>query len=308
MTSVILIKDVDNEREKWAEERKTRVGSSEIAAIMGLSKYKSALDVYLEKQGLVDPQPDTIRLKMGRVKEPLIAELFAERTSFEVVRAGHAITLKNAPWCLATPDYYGVKNDGTRVILELKNIGSYSASEWADENIPDYYYSQIIWQMGVTGIEEGYLVALIGDSSLEIRHVKFSRSTFEIMKDTARVFCEMVKTSTPPSATDLDLEGIQSRYKPTRTEKELDEPSLYFIKQYNEAKAEVDALKEKMKAPEKEMKTARANLILTLGDYQIGTLGRYTVEAKKILVKAEEKPRAEYYKTTFNIKEEEIEA
>ena len=38
-----------NSREEWLRERKTYLGGSDLGSIIGANKYKTALDVYLEK-------------------------------------------------------------------------------------------------------------------------------------------------------------------------------------------------------------------------------------------------------------------
>jgi len=37
------------ERNSWLQERKTYIGGSDLGCTLGLSKYKSALDIYLDK-------------------------------------------------------------------------------------------------------------------------------------------------------------------------------------------------------------------------------------------------------------------
>lgn len=40
------------ERLEWLRERQKGIGGSDIGAILGLNKYKTAFEVYLEKQNL----------------------------------------------------------------------------------------------------------------------------------------------------------------------------------------------------------------------------------------------------------------
>jgi len=40
---------MNEERKAWLQERKTYLGGSDISAILGLSTFKSALDIYLSK-------------------------------------------------------------------------------------------------------------------------------------------------------------------------------------------------------------------------------------------------------------------
>ena len=73
-------------REDWLKERMAGIGGSDAAAVMGLSKWKTPLDVFLEKRGeiatdFVDSEP----MKWGRLLEPVVRQEYAERSG-EVVR------------------------------------------------------------------------------------------------------------------------------------------------------------------------------------------------------------------------------
>ena len=45
-----------SERLEWLKTRQTGIGGSDVAAILGLSKWKTPLDIYLAKTGEVDQE------------------------------------------------------------------------------------------------------------------------------------------------------------------------------------------------------------------------------------------------------------
>ena len=60
--------DISQDGDAWHEFRAGGIGSSDIAAIMGKSPYKTAADVYYEKCGLSE-QFQTAAMKRGKEKE-----------------------------------------------------------------------------------------------------------------------------------------------------------------------------------------------------------------------------------------------
>jgi hypothetical protein len=62
-------------KETWLTERRKGIGASEAAAVLGLSRYKSPLDVYLDKTGEIGPQDDSERMYWGRKLEGRVTEM-----------------------------------------------------------------------------------------------------------------------------------------------------------------------------------------------------------------------------------------
>ncbi|MBO0875327.1 MAG: YqaJ viral recombinase family protein [Pseudonocardia sp.] len=58
---------------EWFAARRQGVTASEIAAILGLSPWDSAFAIYHRKMGVLDNQPDSDVLSLGRRLEPWIA-------------------------------------------------------------------------------------------------------------------------------------------------------------------------------------------------------------------------------------------
>lgn len=56
--------------------RQTGIGGSELAAMLGLSEYKTPLDVYLEKTGQTAPFTGNKNTERGNMQEPILAHYF----------------------------------------------------------------------------------------------------------------------------------------------------------------------------------------------------------------------------------------
>lgn len=70
--------------EQFLLDRKSGLGGSDIAAIMGLSPWKTALDVYLDKTSEAIDMTDKPHLKEGREREGEVLNLYKERHNVEL--------------------------------------------------------------------------------------------------------------------------------------------------------------------------------------------------------------------------------
>src|SRR5690606_16880012 len=74
--------------------RRSGIGSSDAAVVAGLNRWKTTLDLYLEKRGLVEPEPASEAAEWGTILEPTILREFARRNGVNVVGRGeHGVPL-----------------------------------------------------------------------------------------------------------------------------------------------------------------------------------------------------------------------
>lgn len=143
-----LIRCEDNDG--WLEQRTKGVGGSDVAAIMGLSPWRTPLQVWLEKTGRETPQDISEKpyVAFGNTMEPVIGRWYAEQFPTFTVRRVNAICQSiSRPWAQASLDYE--VNDGRRWgVLEIKTART--AQDWQD-GVPDYYLTQVTHYMSVTG-------------------------------------------------------------------------------------------------------------------------------------------------------------
>lgn len=148
------------------EERKRGIGASEAAAVLGLNPYRTPLEVWMQKKGMVETI-ETPAMRLGTRLEPVIAEMYQERVGVELFTTP-TIHYKN-PVIFATPDrIIKGKNKG----LEIKTANARMAEHWGLEEgtdeIPQYYLIQCILCMAVTDLPEWDVAALIGGSDFRI--------------------------------------------------------------------------------------------------------------------------------------------
>ncbi|MDA8263324.1 MAG: YqaJ viral recombinase family protein [Actinomycetota bacterium] len=140
-------------RDEWLAIRRTGIGSSDIAGVLGLSPWASPYTVWADKRGLVPPVEQTEAMEVGTELEEPIARLFQRRHGRPVRRVRAILRHPDYPFALANLDRV---TDGGRSVVEIKATGQ----RW--DGVPDHYMVQVQWQLGVTGLRRGYLVPLMG--------------------------------------------------------------------------------------------------------------------------------------------------
>lgn len=158
--------------------RETGIGASEAhKVVLG----QGALEVY---ERLVEPHQridePSIAMREGTALEPMIADLYSERTGLELVRC-ETLRHPRYPFILATPDRQAIDHDGTPFLVEIKRPKWRSADEWGDGRswaaeicVPRRYLIQCVVQMAVADLDRVDLVALI-EGEEEIRVFRIPR-------------------------------------------------------------------------------------------------------------------------------------
>lgn len=149
--------DVVPDTDEWLAERRASVGASEVAAVMGLDPWQTALDVYKSKQG-VDRPFDPLLSWLGHRDEPTISEWIDKFSGLGLdLRDGFMARSVEFPFIHASFDR--VTADG--VPVQLKTAHEYTSHKW-DEGIPTQYRVQVQTEMLVSGASKALLVVRIG--------------------------------------------------------------------------------------------------------------------------------------------------
>lgn len=158
MNAITLANTQTMTRTQWLNERKKGIGGSDAGAILGVNQYKNPVALWLEKTGQAESDPAGEAAEMGLILEPVIADLFQQRTGIKIEKCDALLQHPQFSFMLANVDRLIV---GERRGLECKNVSLRKAQEWDDDEIPDTYYAQCQHYMAVTGYEGWYIAALI---------------------------------------------------------------------------------------------------------------------------------------------------
>ena len=193
-----------------SEERQEYIGGSDIAAIMGESRWKTPYRLWAEKTGQIET-PDLSNnesVEMGNRLEQFVADLFSDKTGKQVRRQSKTYKHKDYPFLVAHIDRLITNSDE---LLECKTCSAYKLEEW-ENKIPKEYVLQVIWYLGITGRKRGWIACLIGGQKFEYKAIDFDAELFDLMVQKALKFWDMVQKKVSPVILAQDDEVLQEIY------------------------------------------------------------------------------------------------
>lgn len=253
----VFVSTMNMDHELWLLTRKKGIGGSDIAAILGLNKWKSPFSLYLEKIGEAPDDTAGEAAYWGNVLEEVVAQEFAKQTGLKVRRRNAILQHDKYEHMLANVDRLIV---GRQEGLECKTASEYKAGEWDEERVPDAYFVQCQWYMAITGFKKWHLAVLIGGNKFRKFEVVRDDELIAILEDRAhRFWTEHVIPRVPPAFDGSDAStDILSALYPEHVEESVDLPGTFEVKlkRHDELKEKITELTEEKKAIENEVKGA----------------------------------------------------
>ena len=83
----VFVDTTDLSREEWLAYRRQGIGGSDAAAIMGISPFRTARDIYYDKLNLVtvdEYEGNWVALRIGHLLEDLVAEIFTKMAEYGI--------------------------------------------------------------------------------------------------------------------------------------------------------------------------------------------------------------------------------
>ena len=235
------------------EQRMQYIGGSDIAAVLGQSRWKTPYRLWAEKTGKVK-MPDLSNceaVEMGNRLEQLVAEIFSDRTGKQVRRAPKMYRHQKYPFLVANIDRLIVGGDE---LLECKTCSAYKLEEW-ENKIPKEYVLQVIWYLGLTGRKRGWIACLIGGQKFDYKPIDFDAELFDMMLDKALKFWDMVQNQVPPVILPEDDSTLAELY-PTHTEDYVEMQDMNDRVAYlQEIKMHIEEMTKEKREIETELKT-----------------------------------------------------
>jgi len=186
-------------REEWLKVRKLGLGGSDMAAVLGLSPWRSPIDVWLDKTSDTVEEKESEPMYWGNVLEEVVAQEFAKRSGYKVRNNNFTLQSEEYPYLLANIDREIVGIDAG---LECKTANAFKANEWDGDNVPDAYYIQCQHYMAVTGKASWWIAALIGGNTFVYKEIKRNDEVIQAIIDTGAAFWELVESNTMPAPDD----------------------------------------------------------------------------------------------------------
>lgn len=284
-----------NAREDWLQLRRAGLGGSDMGAILGLSKFKTPVDVWLEKTGRSEGQQETLQMRFGSYAEEFVAREYSAKTGNAVQRFTPMLRHPVAP-ILGNVDRLVIPA-GSKVAshkqeirtdrgLECKTASAFSASdveEWGEEGtdqVPPSYLVQCATYMALTPCQYWDLAVLFGNQEVRVYNLRRDRDLEgEIIARADEWWNRYVVSDVAPPPT--CLADIKSLF-PTCSEAvvEADEMILHWAKVAEDAAAKANEYS-------KVAETAKVHMLSFMRDAAVLKLDGNRVFRRKLIQKKE---------------------
>lgn len=256
-----------DDRSAWLAERRTGIGGSDVAPILGLSPYRTPLDVYREKRGEAGDDSDSAPKLWGRLLEPVIRQRYSDVTGRAVLVPNGMLRHQRHHFMVANLD--GFTED--RRVFEAKTART--GAGWGEpgtDEVPDEYALQVQHYLAVTGFPVADVAVLIGGSDFRIYVVEADPSLqSDLIEAEAEFWDRVVRGDEPPP---VSFAEAQQRYGRLAAA-----GSVQAAPDVAEAWAEARRLRQQIKELEAAKEAADAVLLNALGeagDTLVGPDGR----------------------------------
>lgn len=261
-----------NTKAEWLAQREKDLTSTDIAALFGVSPYKTPYQLWMIKHGRIkDDITENEAMRWGTRLQDAIAAGIAEEQGWKISRMDEYIRLSDLR--LGSSFDFSIDDE---TILEIKNVGirAYSAG-WTDTAAPKHIELQCQHQLLVSGRRTVYLGALVGGNRTVLLKRERDENVIQLIREKAAAFW----ASTEPPAPDANkdtlavIEALQ--YAEPNTELGYIESVEQLCQKYSEygKKAkEVEEIREKLKV----------QILTAMGSAERYSGKQFTVAAKMV--------------------------
>ena len=257
MSAKVLITTEDLPYADWLEYRKTGIGGSDASVVCGISRYKSPVELWMEKTGQLPPQEAGEAAYWGTMLESVVREEFTKRTGIEVSKPSVILQSEEHPFMLANVDGICEHPELGTCIFEAKTASAYKAGEWED-TIPDEYMCQVQHYMAVTGYQGAYIAVLIGGNTFRWKFVERDEELISMLLELESAFWSYVQDYTPPplDGSDASKKFLSERFPSSTPSSHITLPDTAadLLAQYDEACEELEIVTEKKQRAENLLK------------------------------------------------------
>lgn len=195
-----------------AEGRRQFIGASEIAALLGLDRHQTPLDIYNSKLGLVPPFEGNQHTMRGQRLEAVAAEYYTELTGRRLRRYTKAYSHDTLPFIQGHIDRI-VEGEGVIAEIKCPSIAAYRKIQ--REGLPDSWQIQMQVYMGLSGHDQCVVIVFCADAwDIAYFELNFDMTIYTAAIDAAERFwtCHVL-TQTPP---ELPTAGKKPEFELTK--------------------------------------------------------------------------------------------
>ena len=278
MPAKVLVSTENMPYEDWLEYRKQGIGGSDASVVCGINRYKSPVELWMEKTGQLPHQEAGEAAYWGTQLEPFVRAESTKRTGIEVSRRNELLQSEEHPFMLANLDGICEVQDVGPCILESKTASAYKVGEWEDA-IPDEYALQLAHYMAVTGYAGAYIAVLIGGNTFKWKFIERDEELISMLIQLETDFWNHVQDGTPPplDGSDASAKFLAERFSNStpRSHITLPDTAANLLAQYDEACEELEAVTERKQKAENLLKEM-------IGENEVGTAGDRVITWKSV--------------------------
>jgi putative phage-type endonuclease len=263
----------------FSVDRSKYIGGSDIGAILGLSRFRTPLEVWLEKTGKELKKVDSLPLRFGFFAEEFVATEYARATSFELIHDESIYIHPEYAFMSAHIDRFVLDGGAassaststptspstptpTR-ILECKTANPFTSGDWGEvgsDEVPMSYLCQCIWYMAITNINQVDLAVLFGNSDFRIYEIARDLELEAVILQKATTFWTeyVLKDIPPPVQSEADCQTLFKKGDPTKST-EASAETLLLTKRLQLLISEIDVR-------EKEISSIKQTIMNQMGE------------------------------------------
>ena len=270
---IMTVAEMADEK-KWLDARREGIGGSDASVIVGLNRWKSPFQLWLEKTGKAEPEDlsDNEYVYWGKVLEEAVANRFCELTGKKVQRRG-LLQMDDYPYIRASVDRMVI---GENAGLECKTCNGFAAKEWEDDEVPTAYYVQCQHYMMVTGCERWYIAVLIGGNHFVWKEIPRNDNEIDLLLQAEIDFWHKVDAGIMPEVDGSESckDALAAEFRGGNAEPlTLPDAATVIIER-------IRALDDAKKNTEEDLEHHKNRLRRLMGDYELGYAGDYKVTWK----------------------------
>lgn len=209
MTSYKVQRIHFNNRKDWLNGRRAGIGASEASAVVGLSPWLTATELWKQKCGIIQPKDISENESVSRgnrMEGPLrslYTEMYGEKVEYHPFDILYQL---DRPWMFSTLDGELTDEIGRKGILEIKTALCSGKQDWNAWNgqVPRHYFCQILHQFLSTGYDYAVLFACLinSEKDMVLRRYAFERENhvedMKWMLEKEEIFWHSVQNGTLP--------------------------------------------------------------------------------------------------------------
>lgn len=276
--AVILASTENMPYDEWLDWRKKGIGGSDASVVCGINRYKSPVELWMDKTNQLPYQEAGEAAYWGTQLEDLVRNEFTKRTGIKVKQTNQLLQSEDYPFMLANLDGECIHPIYGKCIFEAKTASAYKAGEWEDA-IPDEYILQVQHYMAVTGYKGTYIAVLIGGNTFRWKFIERDEDIISMLIQLESDFWEHVQTDVPPQldGSEAAANFLNERFpnSVSKSKIKLLDTAVELIRQYEVACDNINQYTEQKQEAENLLKQM-------LGDNEFGTVDDSLVTWKSV--------------------------